>query len=287
MQVTITTLILLLNRTKTPTTGGLEAIFDEGKTWDATTVLILSVTWSIFSSIKTHTNLTILDKGFCPATSKLVVLAWATFAMLRRILSLITLFIPSMGLCSLLHHWKWEQVFFKFRLDIAQRISPGDKIILFGLNETVLWSQLDRWDYSDPKAPTPPPYTVYTLLTLQETFLALIVMSVLQFMAIFVVKVCISTEFKEEEHSTNKVVHTLENLNFASPFRDWDDGDYSIQQFRERASAVRKEMVCTQTINFLATMVMMVPLWYTGIQIRNIWTSLLLHDIFPCFSSPD
>ena len=264
MQVTITTLILLLNRTKTPTTGGLEAIFDEGKTWDATTVLILSVTWSIFSSIKTHTNLTILDKGFCPATSKLVVLAWATFAMLRRILSLITLFIPSMGLCSLLHHWKWEQVFFKLRLEIAQSISPADKIILFGLNETVLWSQLDRWDYSDPKAPTPPPYTVYTLLTLQETFLALIVMSVLQFMAIFVVKVCISTEFKEEEHSTNKVVHTLENLNFASPFRDWDDGDYSIQQFRERASAVRKEMVWTQAINFLATMVMMVPLWYTG-----------------------
>ena len=56
----------------------------------------------------------------------------------------------------------------------------------------------------------------------------------------------------------------MENLNFASPFRDWDDGDYSIQQFRERASAVRKEMVCTQAINFLASMLMMVPLWYTG-----------------------
>ena len=62
------------------------------------------------------------------------------------------------------------------------------------------------------------------------------------------------------------ILHALENLNFASPFRDWDDGDYSIQQFRERASAVRKEMVWTQAINFLATMVMMVPLWYTGIK---------------------
>ena len=56
----------------------------------------------------------------------------------------------------------------------------------------------------------------------------------------------------------------MENLNFASPFRDWDDGDHSIQQFRERASAVREEMVWTQAINFIATMVMMVPLWYTG-----------------------
>ena len=74
-----------------------------------------------------------------------------------------------------------------------------------------------------------------------------------------------STDFSKEVHKTNKILHALENLNFASPFRDWDDGDYSIQKFRERASAVRKEMVCTQAINFLASMVMMVPLWYTGI----------------------
>ena len=59
----------------------------------------------------------------------------------------------------------------------------------------------------------------------------------------------------------------MENLNFASPFKDWDDGDYSIQQFRERASAVRREMIWTQAINFLATILMMVPLWYTGIII--------------------
>ena len=123
---------------------------------------------------------------------------------------------------------------------------------------------MDRWDYTDPEAPTPPSYKAYTLLTLQETFIALIVLSILQFVGILFVKRCFSTDFRKEDHKTNKILHTLENLNFASPFRDWDDGDYSIQQFRERASAVRKEMVWTQAINFLATMVMMVPLWYTG-----------------------
>ena len=89
-------------------------------------------------------------------------------------------------------------------------------------------------------------------------------LSILQFVAIIAVKISFSTDFRDEEHKTNKILHTLENLNFASPFRDWDDGDYSIQQFRARASAVRKEMVWTQAINFLASMVMMVPLWYTG-----------------------
>ena len=255
MQVTITILLLLLNRTNTPTTGGLATIFDEGKTWDAETILALSVTWSILSTIKTQTNLAILDKGFCPTTSKLVVLAWASFATLRRILSLVTMFIPAMGLCNILHHWKWEKIPF----NIAEKVGPGEKISLYGLNETVLWSQLDRW-----KDGSAPHYKQYTLLSLQETFIALILLSILQFLAIFVVKRYLSTDFQEEAHITNKVIHTLENINFGSPYRDWDDGDYSVEQFKERASAVRSEMIWTQAINFIATLLMMVPLWYTG-----------------------
>ena len=264
VQVTITFLLILLNRTETPTTGGLETIFDEGKTWwfwswDANTVLVVSVTWSMFSTIKTHTELIVLEKGFCSTRSKLVVLAWASFATVRRILSLVTLFIPSMGLCSLLHHWKWEQVPYQF----GPRIIPGDKINLFGLNETVLWSKLYRWNHRG-EFPTPPNYNEYTMLTLQNTFIALLVLSILQFIAIFFVKRIISMDFKREEHTTNKILHTLENLNFASPFRDWDDGDYSIKQFKERACAVRMEMIWTQAINIIATLLMMVPLWYTG-----------------------
>ena len=76
-------------------------------------------------------------------------------------------------------------------------------------------------------------------------------------------------DFRDEEHTTNKVLHTLENLNFASPLKDWDEGDYSVQQFRERASSVRKEMIWTQTINFLTTILMLVPLWYTGIDVQK------------------
>ena len=283
MQVTITFLLILLNRTDTPTTGGLETIFDEEKTWlfwswDADTVLIVSVTWSMFSTIRTHTDLTVLEKGFCSTRSKLVVLTWASFATLRRVLSLVALFIPSMGLCSILHHWKWEQVPFEFRHKIAQKVRPDDKISLFGLKKTILWTELDRWNYM-AEIPSPPNYNFYTLLTLQETFIALICLSILQFIAIFVVKRCISLDFRKEEHTTNKVLHTLENLNFASPFRDWDDGDYSIQQFKERATAVRKEMIWTQAINFLATILMMVPLWYTGTY-KMAWI-LIPYSSFP------
>ena len=122
---------------------------------------------------------------------------------------------------------------------------------------------MDKWDYTGA-IPSPPQYNAYTLLSLQHTFIALMVLTILQFIGIIVVKICFSMKFREEEHKTNMILHTLENINFASPFRDWDDGDCSIQQFRERASAVHKEMVWTQAINFLASMLMMMPLWYTG-----------------------
>ena len=101
-------------------------------------------------------------------------------------------------------------------------------------------------------------------MSLQHTFIALIVLSIIQFIAIFAVKIWNSKDFREEQHKTNKCIHVLENLNFASPFRDWDDGDYTIQEFKERARAVRKEMIWTQAINFLATIIMLVPLWFTG-----------------------
>ena len=66
--------------------------------------------------------------------------------------------------------------------------------------------------------------------------------------------------------------HVLENLNFASPFRDWDDGDYTIQEFKERSNSVKKEMFGTQAINFLATIIMLLPLWLTG----NHWAKFFI-----------
>ena len=151
VQVTVQILILLLSRTSTATTGGLESVFNQ-KTFgmEPETVLVLSITWSIFSCVRTHTKIVSLDKGFCGITSKIFIFLWGSFATLRRVLSLIVLFVPSMGLFSILHYWRTEQVPFKVRKEYAKRftIRPDDKIAMFGLNETIFWTELDRWDYS-------------------------------------------------------------------------------------------------------------------------------------------
>ena len=199
-------------------------------------------------------------------TSKILIFAWGTFASLRRILSLIVLFIPSMGLFNLLHHWKYEQIPFKVRLEYAKRfpIQPDDKIALYGLNETIYWSELDRWDYSNKENPAPPHYSLYSLLSLKFTFIFLLILSILQFLSIYAMKSFTSNDFQQEEHLVNKFIHILENINYATPYKDWDHGDLSINEFRKRFTNLKREMIATYAINFFFTIIMMIPLWFCG-----------------------
>ena len=199
-------------------------------------------------------------------TSKIFIFVWGTFAILRRILSLIALFIPSMGLFNLLHHWKYEQIPFRIRLEYAKRfpIKPDDKIALYGLNETIYWSDLDRWDYSNPENPEPPHYSLYTLLSLKYTFISFLALTFVHFLAIYAIKHCISHDFNQEQHRTNKIIHVLENINYSTPFKDWDYGDFSINEFRRRFENLKKEMIATFAINFLFAIIMTVPLWFCG-----------------------
>ena len=199
VQVTVQVLILLLAQTETPTTGGLETIFDQ-KVFglDPTTVFIISVSWSLFSCVRTQVNMIVMEKGFGNVMARLAIFAWSTFSTLRRILSLIAMFIPGLGLFSILHHWRWDQVPFSVRLEYAKKgfLTPEDKIGLYGLNETIYWTELDHWDYSDPQEPVPPHYSVYTLFSLPEIFIAGAVLLALQFVFIAGTKILTSAEFR-------------------------------------------------------------------------------------------
>ena len=73
VQVTLQVLILLLARTETPTTGGLETIFNQTVLGiDPYTLLVLSISWSLLSCVRMHTSLIALEKGFCNTKTKLM-----------------------------------------------------------------------------------------------------------------------------------------------------------------------------------------------------------------------
>ncbi len=276
MQVTLVVLIILLSRTETPTTGGFETLFIQKSSnyFQQETLLIISVGWSLLSCVKLHTSLISTEKQFCPMFSKMVIFTWGTFATLRRVLQLTAFFTPSLGLFSLLHHWKFEQIPFRIRQDFAKTytVRADSKIHLFGLNDTVYWSELDRWNYSDPANPAPPPLSHYTLMSLRNTFIYLICLSLIQFLLVFTVKFWTSEPFREETHLTNMIIHSVENLNLSTPYKDWDQwnkfsilgchGKPTIQELTGRFKDLRKEMTAIFTVNFVFTILMMIPLWY-------------------------
>ena len=174
-QISIQLLLVLLNETNTPTTGGLEVLFEQVSAFgmSATTLLILSTSWSFKSCVLLQGKANKTEKGLFPFTSTLVILFWSTVAVGRRILAIIVLFLPSLGLFNILNHWKAEQIPFSVRLEVAEDINmtSEDIIQLNRMTRSVHWNNIDRWEYNmnwrmgmptDLKDHQPPIYSLYT-----------------------------------------------------------------------------------------------------------------------------
>ena len=74
-------------------------------------------------------------------------------------------------------------------MEYAKRgfLTPEDKIGLYNLTETIMWTDLDRWNYTDIHDPQPPPYSLYTLMSLRNTFTAAAALTVVHFIALLLV----------------------------------------------------------------------------------------------------
>ena len=150
-QVSLQLALLLLTTTKTATVGGLEAFFtqDQDSVLDPVTVIILSVCWSLKTSILLHVKILSLEKGFFGFKAKTAAFLWGLVASVRRVMGIVIFFTPCLGLMDLLWHWHAEQFPFQVRLDHAKRFnitlsSLDEQIQLHKMTEEVLWADLDR-----------------------------------------------------------------------------------------------------------------------------------------------
>ena len=260
--------LLLLATSETATTGGLEAVFKQssfmGIPMDPKIVLALSVSWSLRTCMALHLKSVATEKGFIKITSKFFVFLWGAFAVMRRVLAIVAYYIPCLGLFSILYLWEAEKIPYKIRLKYANGVSPADEVKLFGLNETILWSDLDRWDYSNPDKPSHPPYSVYTGLSVQDTFIGFFILMALQFLALGLVKFLTSEEFRSKADYFDKFVHLVHCLNMAFPYRDWDHGVHDIEEYKRRYQNTVREMRWSSLVNITISFIMMLPFWYTG-----------------------
>ena len=242
-QILVQLMLVLLAQSETPTVEGLQAMFNQktnifGIELSAVTFLVLSIAWSLKSCIFVGVKEIEAEKAFMPLTSKLTAILWSTFGVLRRVLTMTSFFIPCLGFFSILHHHKTEQIPFKARLEYAEKfvISPEDKIELRGLEKTVFWSDLDRWNYTDPKYPNAPDYTIYTGLSLKHYFFAYLGISLVHFLALLVAKFFTARKFRNCVDKTRKFIHLLKNQNFSIPYIDWDNilSDGTIDEYRKQ-----------------------------------------------------
>lgn len=240
-----------------------------GVNMDPSIVLGQSILISLKSNVMLHVNYIKKEKGHFPFRSSCVTFCWGLFACLRRSLSSVAFFIPSLGLFSILHHWQAEQIPYSIRKNFPSKISYDDKIAAYNMTETVYWRNLDRWNYTDLHDPQPPSYTEYTGLSLKDSSYVFLYFMIYQYAALIIVKLFTSEDFQKRERIFEKFLHVLLNMNLAFPYTDWDLGDYSTEHFKQRYKKVNKEMSWCMAINTSVSCLMTLPLMYTFYKIRE------------------
>ena len=148
---------------------------------------------------------------------------------------MVCFFIPSLGLFNILYHHKAEE----------------KPYLIDGLNETTLWRDLDRWDYS-------------SYYSLKWTFILYFILTGAQLLTILLVKIFTSKTFVKGKNFLCKFLHLLHSLNLAFPYEDWDQGRFSVKEYRERHRQTNIEMAWSLYVNIFFSFVMTTPLWYTG-----------------------
>ena len=219
------------------------------------------------SSVRTHIKCIKDEKVYLPFKSQAIVILWGFAATLKRIMAIVAVFIPCLGLFDLLSHWQAEQIPFAVRRQKAQdgTMKDNDRLELCNLNEVVYWNEVDRTDWTEPHTPVFPGYTSYTGLSLRETFLSFLALLGVQFLTVLILKFIFVKSIRETKGKKLDILrHCLENMNIPVPWEDFDVQRGKIEEYKERRRRVHKEMFWVMISNLIFHLLMLLPLIYTG-----------------------
>ena len=76
-------------------------------------------------------------------------------------------------------------------------------------------------------------------------------------LAIVVIKLITSEEFRKGGIRFQKVIHIITNTNIPMMYCDWDYKDVSVEEHRRRYG-------CLLLVNTVFSLMLLGPLWYTG-----------------------
>ena len=79
-----------------------------------------------------------------------------------------------------------------------------------------------------------------------------------------IVKLLTSEDFRKRGNYFIKTIHVIENLNIPSPFKDWDEGQHTVKEFRKKHQKTNREMGWLFAVTVVINMLMVVPLLIAG-----------------------
>ena len=195
--------------------------------------------------------------------SQISVLVWTVFSVSKRLLVLVMYFTPSLGLFSLLYHWKAESIPFAVSQKSKWRegmLSQSQHLHLHN-NRSVLWSEIDRWNHS--ASPSPPAYSLYTKLELRENFWLFLAILTIHTVCVGLTKYVLVPDFRRC-HPVEMFSHALQNISLPQPWRAWDTDGGTVGEHRQRRDKELTEMLSTTAVNFVFNALMLWPMLYLG-----------------------
>merc|ERR1719264_1155753 len=189
--------------------------------------------------------------------AKVVLGLRALLFSVTRIVCVVAFFGPFLGLGDCMAHWHAEGI----RLDPELLDNLHKENNSYWKKETVdlMYREQD--------------YTNYTLVTLQAAFFIFLGVIFLHGIAIFILKMNVSTHFKSTGW-LNKVGHVVESLHVPDVYKDFDvdlnpDWDRTHYDYRMSFDSVLKETLRMTSLQAVSNLLLLVPLLVTASKVRE------------------
>ena len=236
-QIAITIILVLFSTSQTRTTSGMEALFlPNGSTFlgiEGIYIFTGSMVLSFisFMNLATYNN----KKAW---KSMLTAGSHAVLSLVMRILSMVVMFMPSLGLMDSLRHFQADSIPFKNPRtgtfgEGLYKYNFAEDLLYFGNAPPVAWSDISHVDYSDPLDPKPPHYSIYTGMSSKQTFVFFSVLWTLQILSIWIKNYCMSPSFRKMS-ALDQYIHSFLSVIMPIPSVDWSIGDGDIADHYQR-----------------------------------------------------
>ena len=296
IQLSVHLMMVLLSLSSFPVESGLQSLFQSttksAVRSNATLIfLIFSVVLSFKTSALTSIKIKADTKIFLPLFPKVVLGVRYLLIFLIRIGAIVFYYAPFIGVLDIMSHNYAESIPLDY--ETFTYVNDTDLQEYHYWNEIELEfqsigiSQLYRVDYTDTKYPQPPSTMLYTIISLGTAYIIFWAILIIYGLVLTAIKSCLNNEFRLATFG-KKFQHIVFALNMPEAFGDWDDDqDLDVAGHLIRWWKVLVEMLVMIFAQLLFNMILLVPIWVTGMKLGTIhFLSLqkpslsISHDLF-------